>query len=225
MSKKSRSGRVKDKWREKSWLVVEAPQTFNRMPVAYIPITDVNKAQGRVVETTLYDILKQDPQHYSQKLFFQVLDIEGNTARSILKGHEYSREYLRSLIRRGCTLVSYINDYTTKDEFIVRVYVVILTQRRINSSKKSAVRLLSDTVLKNKTSNLTYEQFAQEAVLGKVASDIYNEAKKITHLRHVGIKKMKVIKIGQVIGNLPSETEVEINTEEVEKTTESTASS
>ena len=38
MSKKSRSGRVRDKWREKSWLVVEAPQTFNRMPVAYIPI-------------------------------------------------------------------------------------------------------------------------------------------------------------------------------------------
>jgi ribosomal protein S3AE len=30
-------------------------------------------------------------------------------------------------------------------------------------------------------------------VLGKIASDIYNEAKKIAPLRHVGIRKSKVV--------------------------------
>jgi len=37
------------------------------------------------------------------------------------------------------------------------------------------------------------DQFAQEIVLGKIASDIYNEAKKIAPLRHVGIRGSKVI--------------------------------
>jgi len=41
---------------------------------------------------------------------------------------------------------------------------------------------------------LTIDQFAQEMVLGKIASDIYNEAKKIAPLRHVGIRKSKLVR-------------------------------
>jgi small subunit ribosomal protein S3Ae len=37
------------------------------------------------------------------------------------------------------------------------------------------------------------DQYAQEMVLGKIASDIYNEAKKIAPLRHVGIRDSKVV--------------------------------
>jgi small subunit ribosomal protein S3Ae len=37
------------------------------------------------------------------------------------------------------------------------------------------------------------DQFAQEIVLGKIASDIYNEAKKVAPLRHVGIRKSKLV--------------------------------
>jgi small subunit ribosomal protein S3Ae len=37
------------------------------------------------------------------------------------------------------------------------------------------------------------DQFAQEIVLGKIASDIYNEAKKVAPLRHVGIRNSKVV--------------------------------
>ncbi|MDH5420043.1 MAG: 30S ribosomal protein S3ae, partial [Candidatus Bathyarchaeota archaeon] len=40
--------------------------------------------------------------------------------------------------------------------------------------------------------SLTFDQFVQELVLGKIASDVYNEAKKIAPLRHVGIRKSKL---------------------------------
>jgi ribosomal protein S3AE len=33
----------------------------------------------------------------------------------------------------------------------------------------------------------------QETVLQKVASDVYNEAKKVTRLRHVGVRKTKLV--------------------------------
>ncbi|MCH8085882.1 MAG: 30S ribosomal protein S3ae, partial [Thaumarchaeota archaeon] len=52
-----RKGRTKDKWREKRWITVNAPESFNVVPIAYIPITDDEKAIGRVLEVTLYDIL------------------------------------------------------------------------------------------------------------------------------------------------------------------------
>jgi small subunit ribosomal protein S3Ae len=186
--------RVKDKWRAKKWLIVEAPTPFGGNPVAYLPVTDDKTAIGRVVETTLFDILKQDPQHYSIKLYFQIESIEGDIAKTSLKGHEYSREYLRSMVRRGSSYIRLIKNYTTRDEAVVRIHMVIFTQNRINTAKKHAIRSLADQVLTQKVSELTYNQFSQEAVLGKIASDVYNVSKKINHLRHVGVSKTKLIK-------------------------------
>ena len=191
---KAKRAKIKDKWREKKWVIVEAPPSFGSAPVAYLPLTDPEKAIGRVIETTLFDLLKQDPQHYVIKLNFQITEVVGDHAKSILKGHEYSREYLRSLIRRGSSMVSLIHDYVTKDRVEVRVQVVVLAQGRVNSSRKHVIRMIAHEVLNQKAANLTYDQFAQEAVLGKIASDIYNEAKKVTNLRHIGIKKTKFMR-------------------------------
>jgi small subunit ribosomal protein S3Ae len=48
-------------------------------------------------------------------------------------------------------------------------------------------------IIEEKAKNLTFEHLVQEAVLGKIASDIYNEAKKIAPLRHVGVRKSKLL--------------------------------
>ena len=50
-------------------------------------------------------------------------------------------------------------------------------------------------ILEDAAKRLTLAQLAQELVLGKTASDIYQEAKKIEVLRHVGVIKSKVLKI------------------------------
>jgi len=141
----------------------------------------------------LYDILKQDPQHYAFKLFFQIDRVDGGTAYTVFKGHEYSREFLRSLIRRGSSMSDFIHDYTTKDGYVVRVYCTALSQGKMNSSKKHDLRLIMDKVIGEKAAGMNYEGFVQELVLQKVASDVYNEAKKVTHLRHVGVRKSKLI--------------------------------
>jgi small subunit ribosomal protein S3Ae len=190
---KKASGKVKDKWKAKQWVTVLASPSFGNTPIGRVPLTDIEKPQGRVVETTLYDILKQDPQHYSFKLYFQIDRVEGDTAYTVLKGHEYSREYLRSLMRRGSSMSDFIKDYTTKDGYVVRVYCIALSQGRMNSSKKSAIRAVMDRTIAERSASLTYDQFVQETVLQKVASDVYNEAKKVTRLRHVGVRKTKLI--------------------------------
>ncbi len=48
-------------------------------------------------------------------------------------------------------------------------------------------------IIEEKARMLTFDKFVQEAVLGKIASDIYNEAKKIAPMRHVGIRKSKLL--------------------------------
>jgi small subunit ribosomal protein S3Ae len=190
---KKSAGKVKDKWKAKQWVTVLASPSFGNAPIGRVPMTDIEKPQGRVVETTLYDILKQDPQHYSFKLYFQIDHVDGETAYTILKGHEYAREYLRSLMRRGSSMSDFIKDYHTKDGYTVRVYCIALSQGRMNSSKKHEVRAVMDRIIAERAASLTYDQFVQETVLQKVASDVYNEAKKVTRLRHVGVRKTKLI--------------------------------
>ena len=48
-------------------------------------------------------------------------------------------------------------------------------------------------VVAEKAAKLTYSQLCHEMVLGKMGSDVYNEAKKVCPLRHVGVRKSKLL--------------------------------
>lgn len=204
MPKPKRAGKVKDKWREKKWVTVLASPGFERAPIAYIPITNNEIAIGRVIETTLFDITKQDPQQNMLiKLHFQINSIDGSNALTTLKGHEYSREYLRSLVRRGASMVNFIRDYTTKDNAVVRVYVVAFTFGRINSSRKHEIRLVANKMIAERAQSMGYEQFAQEAVKQTLSRELYDACKEIAKIRHLGIRKIKLIKGGDGMAYVP----------------------
>ena len=183
---------VRDKWRGKAWYMIVAPPFFGNIELGSVPAEEQNQLIGRVVEATLYDITG-DFSHMYLKMFFQVNEFEGKTAKTLFKGHEYSRDYLRSLVRRRTTKVDGLFNVTTKEGFKLRVAVSALTLSRIKTSQEKIIRNLMDRIINEKASALTLDQFVQEMVLGKIASDVYNEAKKVAPLRHVGIRKSKLV--------------------------------
>ncbi len=196
MSPKTR--RVRDKWRGKVWYMVTAPPYFGNVELGAVPADDPKKLVGRIVDSTLYDITN-DFSHQYLKLHFQITEVDGKTARTIFKGHEYSRDYLRSLVRRRTTKVDGLFNVTSKDGYALRMAVSAFTLSRIKTSQERIMRTIMDNVVREKSSALTLDQLAQEIVLGKIASDVYNEAKRIAPLRHVGIRTSKVVtKLAQV---------------------------
>lgn len=192
-----RKTRVKDKWREKKWVTVIAPDSFNNVPVAYIPITDEENAVGRVVDVTLFDILKGDPSQHQYKIFFQISKIEDEKAYSIFKKFEYAKEFLRSLVRRGSSKVNFIMDVKTKDGYIFRLKVIALTHRQLNTSRKHALRLIAKDVIEKTIPQMTIDQFVQATCYGKINSDIMAAAKKLIRIRHVGLEKVKLVRTAE----------------------------
>ena len=188
----SKAKHVRDKWRGKAWYMIVAPPFFGNVELGTVPAEEPEQLIGRVVEATLYDITS-DFSHQNLKLFFQINEIEGKTAHTLFKGHEYSRDYLRSLVRRRTTKIDGLFNLTTKDGYKMRVSVSALTLSRIKTSQEKIIRNMMDKTVKEKAAALTLDQFVQEMVLGKIASDIYNEAKKVAPLRHVGIRKSKLV--------------------------------
>jgi len=185
--------RPADKWKAKRWFTVLTPPYFGERELFDVPADGPDKLLKRVLEATLYDVTGEDIRQQVIKLYFQIVGVEDNRAKTIFKGHEYSRDFLRSLIRRRTSKVDGIFDITTKDGYKIRVYPCALTQYRINTSQQKAIRAIMREVLEQKARELTFAQFVQEMVLGKIASDIYNEAKKIAPLRHVGIRRSKLL--------------------------------
>ena len=194
---RKRGGKVKDKWREKKWVTVIAPESFNNAPLAYIPITDEKKAIGRVIEVTLFDILKGDPSQYQYKIYFQITKIEGDKAYSIFKRYEYAKEFLRSLIRRGSSKVTYVLNVKTKDNYLFRLKVIALTHKKLNTSRKHALRLIAKDVMNKTIPEMTIDQFVQATCYGKINSDIMAAAKKVIRMRHVGLEKVKLIRTAE----------------------------
>jgi small subunit ribosomal protein S3Ae len=184
--------RVRDKWRSKDWFSVVAPQYFGATELGSVPADEASRLIGRVVDATLYD-LTNDFAHQYLKMYFQVSDIDGKVARTIFKGHEYSRDYLRSLVRRKTTRIDMLQNVTTKDDYKVRLAVCAFTLTRIRTTQEQAIRGIMKGIVDGKAKTLTFDQFVQEVVLGKIASDIYNEAKKVAPMRHVGIRKSKLV--------------------------------
>ncbi len=191
---RSLSRAVRDKWRRKEWYDIILPRYFGETKVGETPSDDESKVMGRVFETTLASITGDFSQE-NLKMYFQVNEIEGHTARTVFKGHEYLRDYLRSLVRRRSTKVDGFFRVFTTDGYRVKIVVTAMTLTRIKTSQEKAIRDIMGEVVEEKADTLTFDQLAHEMVLGKLASDVYNRAKNVTALRHVGVRKSELLAI------------------------------
>ena len=167
--------KIKDKWKEKRWITVLAPDSFNNVTVAYIPITNDKTAIGRVVEVTLFDILKGDPSQHQYKLFFKINKVTGEKASTVFKRYEYAKEFLRSLIRRGSSRINFILDAKTKDGQVFRIKILILSHRELNTSRKHALRLEAKKQIEKIVPHMTIDEFAQAACCLLYTSDAADE--------------------------------------------------
>ncbi len=192
-----RKTKVKDKWREKKWITVLAPDSFNNVKVAYVPITDDESAIGRVIDLTLFDILKGDQSQHQYKIFFQIDKVQGDRATTIFKKFEYAKEFLRSMVRRGSSKINFIIDAKTKDGYIFRLKVIILTHRQLNTSRKRAIRLLARDIIEKTVPQMNIDEFVQATCYGKINSDIMAAAKKLIRIRHVGLEKVKLVRTAE----------------------------
>ena len=102
-------------------------------------------------------------------------------------------------------MVTFTHDYTTIDGHTFRVAMVAFTLRRVNSSKKHEIRLIAQKILSERIPQMTVDQFIQEITgnsggedipretNSKLGANVLDEAKKITAIRHLGIRKTKLV--------------------------------
>ena len=179
-------------WKAKKWYDVVTPEIFGKMSIGSTPTDDPAKLVGRIMDTTLGE-LTNDLGKQNVKMHFKVNEVSGESAHTRFTGHELTRDYLRSLVKRRTSLVESNIIVTTKDGFKVHLKPMSLTIKRAGSSQIKAIRDIMNGTLRERAKDLDYEQFIHEVVLGKLASDIYKKSKIIYPLRRVEISKTKIL--------------------------------
>lgn len=196
MSKRRR--RTVDKWKSKEWYKIQTPSYFGNLDIGETVAGDPEKIVGRRIEVTLYDITN-DFNQIHVKLLFQINEVKNKIAYTEYQGHVFTRDYLRSLIRRGSSRIDGIFNVTTTDGYTLRLTAIVLTLSRAKTTQQHIIRKIMEDIIQNKAKELTFQQFVQQVVLGKVGSEIYNAAKKITALRKCEIMKSKVTRVPEVV--------------------------
>lgn len=180
-----------DKWKSKTWYNVETPGFMSRANIGVTPAEEPEQLVGRIVETTVGEIANDFTKH-NTKLRLEISEVNGDIASTRFLGHEITTDYLRSIVKRQTSRIDANLDVTTKDGYIVRVKPICFTVKRARTSQIKGIREVMHTIVEKRASELNYEQFIEEAIMGKLSANIYRNAKSIYPLRRVEIRKTEV---------------------------------
>ncbi len=173
---------------EKRWYTLFAPEQFDRAELGETPADEPEQVLGRTVETTLGDLTNNASEN-NTKLVFRVTDVGSDAAYTEFDSHSLTRDYLRSLVRRGASKVEAYVTVLTTDDYRLQVQPVAFTTKKADASQEKAIRETMVEMVEAAAADRTAEELIDSIVEGRLSSAIYGEAKTIYPLRRVEIQK------------------------------------
>ena len=192
MAKAKARRSVRVTWKEKSWYTIKTPVNFEDKEIGETPAKDPELLIGRGVEVTMRELTGDFSKQYI-KLRFEIDNVAGNVANTKFTGHKTTTDYVRSMIRRGTSRIDASAIVKTKDDRKLKLQVLAVTIRRAKSSQQRYMRKTIEDLLVEAAAERSFDDLVKVCVNGKLASEIYHNAKKIYPLKRVEIIKSKVI--------------------------------
>lgn len=191
MVKKSQIGRKVEGWKAKGWYKIHVPEVFGKTYIGDTISNDPATVMGRILQTTLGEII-QDYTRQHIKIRVKVTSVAGDAAYTEFVGHELTRDYMRSMVKRRTSRVDTILPVTTKDGKILRITMTCLTLTRANLSQVHAIRSAMTQFIKSYAAQREFPAFVKEMVSGEITKELFKLAKPIYPLRRVEIIKSRV---------------------------------
>jgi small subunit ribosomal protein S3Ae len=175
--------------RGKRWYTILAPEQFDREELGTTFADEPEKVEGRTIDVTLGEITG-DAGANNTKLTFKITEVASDTAYTEFIKHELTRDYLRSLVRRGASKVDANITVLTTDDHRVQLQPAAFTTKKADRSQEQAIRRVMIDIVEEAAKERTYEQLVDSVVEGRLSSAIYGEAKVIYPLRRVEVQKL-----------------------------------
>ena len=191
MAKKKQVGRRVEGWKAKSWYKVYTPDSLGKAYIGDTIANDPENVVGRIMQTTLGEIIN-DYARQNVKMKFRVENVTGDAAYTEFVGHELTRDYLRSLVKRRTSRIDCHVPVTTKEGKKVDLTVTCYTLTRANLSQTHAIRGLMAQKAQDMAKEGDFNALLNGIVTGEISKEIFKAVKPLFPVRRVEIIKSKV---------------------------------
>ena len=186
----------RDKWKMKRWYTIRAP----RHPWDFKQIGETigesdDHIMGRIYEMTLQEF-NGDFTKMHIILRFRVTEVVGRDALTTFIGHHHQTDHIRRQIRRYRGKVDDVVDVVSTDGYLVRLKPLIITQKRVQTSVKQAMRSKAAEVIRAYASKNTFSKIQESILGGELEGEILNAVKPIYPVKSVAIHKSQLLQEG-----------------------------
>lgn len=193
---KAASRKMKDKWKAKEWYNIHAPRLFNEAVVGETPAIGPETLVGRTIEVSVQDF-SGDFSKSHIKVKFKIVDTDGHEAKTEFVGHELTSEYIRRLTRRKKTKTDHVVDVKTSDNFVVRLKLMSIADKRIQSAQEEAMRRIMKQCLETEAAQITVAELIKRIISGELSNFIRKECRIIMPVKPIVIRKSVVLSNGE----------------------------
>lgn len=198
MSAKARAEarKQRDKWKSKRWYTIRAP----RFPWDFKNIGETlgesdEHILGRVYSMTLQEF-NGDFTKMHILLKFKVASCVGQDAITQFIGHEHQNDHIRRQVRRYRGKVDAVVDVVTKDGYLIRMKPMVITQNRVKTSVKQAIREKASETIRTTAAKMTYADLQKVMLSGELEESITKVVKVIYPTKTCIIRKSQLLQEG-----------------------------
>ncbi|OPX73487.1 MAG: 30S ribosomal protein S3Ae [Methanoregulaceae archaeon PtaB.Bin152] len=191
MAKKKQAGRRVEGWKAKSWYKVYSPEVLGKTYIGDTIANDAENVVGRIMQTTLGEIIN-DYARQNVKMKFRIAEVAGDSAYTEFLGHELSRDYMRSMIKRRTSRIDCHVPVMTKDGKKLDLTVTCFTLTRANLSQVHAIRNLISTMVGKIGTESEMNGIISGIVSGEISREVFKAVKPLFPVRRVEVIKSKV---------------------------------
>ena len=198
----------KDKWKAKRWYTIRAP----RQPWHFKVIGETLGEEDELLIGRMYEITQQevdgDFSKMHVKLKFRVAEVVGQDAITEFAGHEVLKDHVRRQVRRYRGKIDDVVDAITDDGYYVRIKPFLITQGRVKTSQKKAIRdACRDLILQTAARN-TWVDLQKQILSGELEQAVEKAARTIVSVKTVMIRKSQLIQDGVNVEDGPTLDEI-----------------
>lgn len=191
MAKKKQVGRRVEGWKAKSWYKVYTPDVLGKVFIGDTIGNDAEGVVGRIMQTTLGEIIN-DYARQNVKMKFRIANVAGDSAYTEFVGHELTRDYMRSMIKRRTSRIDCHVPVMTKDGKKMELTVTCFTLTRANLSQVHALRGLITQKVLAAGAELDTNGLITGMLNGDISKELFKAVKLLFPVRRVEIIKSKV---------------------------------
>lgn len=179
-------------WKGKEWFTVISPKMFGERPIGETPTLDPDSIVNRVVETSMVELANNMTRYYL-KLKFRVVRTEGNNAFTRFDGLECMRDYIMRMSQRRTMQVNTFDDFTTKDNWKIRIKATAIMNRHVTSSVKLEIRKFIFGLFDAETKKKKIDELLKDVIDEKLQRQIKHDGSKTYPIRIAEVKKIDVL--------------------------------